>query len=640
MKRLINTLLPAAVRLSCIASLVAAILAAGCSKSETDEKGGVTVAIDGGPVIVIPQDESTDIYFTVTPASADFTYGNGNYNIKLCYAASKGTVAEAYIANVSPVGNGRYKASLADRNGNKRYQTDVCLSIIVSGKNIYYSEAFCIQNKNLQAGISSVSFLKKNNPQLDKDIYCDFDEESATFTARSTKITPAIIDAGELVATFIASGTVTVDGRRQESGVTANDFTQPLSYVSTSDGGAKKEYTVRFVNFTGLPVVYVNSSTHLTPIYRDITSKTVWKGATVSIDGNGAFDDMPVTDIQLRGRGNITWGWNKKAFNIKFEERTKVLGMPKHKRWIMLANYADITMMRNDVSFHVSELTSLAWTPHGQFVELVYNGQYSGTYYLVEQVRIDKNRVAITEMQPTDSDITGGYLVEMDFHDDPTPYQWKPSVSCRQNGIYLVKSPDENDITTAQFNYIKGYIRDFETAIMGNKLSDPDEGYRKYIDPLSFVDYWLIYEVCINHEIWNPGSVYVHKDRGGKLVAGPVWDFDYGTYNFSYSEAAPAAYSLYVKDAIWYRHLFRDPEMKALAKRRWSELKPELEKVPDYIRRKAEYLRYAAEENLRLWPMTITTNGDADLTYEQAVEKMISVWQSRMRIIDNCIERW
>lgn len=626
-----------------VAIALAAVFAltSGCSKSETESEGAaVKVAVEGDAVTVVPRGQSVEVYFTVSPADTDFRYSNGNYNVRLCYASSKASVAEVYVSETSPVGNGRYKARITDRSDGKSYRIDVCMSIIAD-KGAHYSEPFCIQNSEQKSGISAVRFLKRDNPQLDKDIFCDYDPATATFTARSAKLKPELVDASRLVASFVAEGDVTVGGKSQESGVTPNDYSQPLRYVSTAADGNKSEYTVKFVNFTGLPVVYVSSSTRRTPIDADITSKTDWKAASIRIDGNGVFDDLPATDMQLRGRGNITWGWRKKPFNMKFETRTEILGMPKHKRWIMLANYADITMLRNDVSFHVSGLTSLAWAPRGEFVELVYNGQYSGTYYLVEQVRIDKNRVAIDEMKPEDSDITGGYLVEMDFHDDTTPYQWKPLVACRQNGIYIVKSPDEDDLTEAQYNYIHDYIRNFEKAITSNKLSDPTEGYKKYIEPLSFVDYWLIYEVCINHEIWNPGSVYVHKDRGGKLVAGPIWDFDYGTFNFTYGEAAPAAYSLYVKDAIWYAHLFRDPEMKALAKRRWAELKPRLQReIPEYIRKKAEYLRYAAQENLKQWPMTVDTNGDANLTYDKAVEKMITVWETRLNIIEGCMASW
>lgn len=489
--------------------------------------------------------------------------------------------------------------------------------------------------------IRSFGFLKKDNPTLMRDISCELDKNTLTFTGRSAKLLPEKVDASALVATFEADGEVSVNGVRQESGVTVNDFTKPVTYTLLSKDGEKREYVVEFVNYTGIPIVYVNTPTGY-PLKDDITSKEEWKEATIRVDGNGAFDDLPETGLKVRGRGNITWGWDKKPFNLKFDKKAEILGMPEHKRWCMLANYADITMLRNDIAFHVSNLTSLEWAPRGRFVELVFNGKYNGTYYLTEHVRVDENRVDVHELEPGDSDITGGYLVEMDFHWDESPFQWRPTVDCRQpaNACYIVKAPDEDDITPEQFNYIKDYISEFERVIQSDKLSDPDEGYKKYIDPQSFVDYWLVFETCINHEIWNPGSVYLHKDRGGKLVAGPVWDFDFGTFNFTYEEAMPARYSLYVKDAIWYKYLFRDPDMKALAKKRWEELKPELAKVPEYIKRQGDYLRYAAAENLRLWPMTITTNGDAALTYSQAVDRLMEVWDFRMDVIDKCVAEW
>ena len=157
---------------------------------------------------------------------------------------------------------------------------------------------------------------------------------------------------------------------------------------------------------------------------------------------------------------------------------------------------------------------------------------------------------------------------------------------------------------------------------------------------MSFIDYWLVYETCINHEILNPGSVYLHKDVGGKFFAGPTWDFDYGTFNFTYYEAQPAANSLYVSGSVWYRYLFRNPKMKAMAKARWKELKPQLQQIPQYITERAEYLKYAAKENLALWPMTIQTNGDAHLSYEESITAMKRVFNERMQIIDRCMENW
>ena len=639
-----------------------AICSFGCSSSEESVTTSVEVKVVTSGIESIPQNGSIELTFTVTPPSTDFTYSNGSYNARLYYATSNGKAFEAYISDIKRVSEGRYKATITDRNNGELFQTNVRIGITLnnSSNETYYSNIFCIQNHDIEAGITTMSFLKSDNPELESDIHCSLDDKTMTFTGRSMKVRGGLIDPTKLKASFLSSGRVTVNNVVQQSGATVNDFSKPVIY-NVEDQGVRKSYTVQLINFTGLPVVYVKSSTNQQPINKDITSKELWKDATIRIEGNGLFDDLEEVPMQLRGRGNVTWNWDKKAFNIKFEEQQKVLGMKKHKRWIMLANYADITMLRNDVAYRISDLSSLEWAPKGQHVELVYNNQYSGTYYLCEQVRVDKNRVNITEL-PEAADGTKitdvapdkvGYLVEFDFHADPTPWQWVTSFHHTKFGsesIYLVKYPDENDLTTAQFEYIRGEIQNLESKLSsikeGSATTDKqiEEQYEtlinKYIDPMSFIDYWLIYEVCINHEILNPGSVYLHKDAGGKFVAGPTWDFDYGTFNFSYGEAQPARTSLYVSGAIWYRYLFRNPKMKAMAKARWEELKPQIEQMTDYITERSEYLKYAAQENYARWPMTVDTNGDSHLSYEESIKAMLRVFRDRINIIDNCMKEW
>lgn len=624
----------------CSIACLAAMVLSGCKGSDTDADIPVTVTVESSGIVSVADGSSVEVVFAVTPATTEFTFESGRYNAKLCYAATRNVPKEAYLESVRSLGGGRYAARITNRNTSETYfSIDVRIFITTNDGRTYMSGVFCLQNTEAVTGISSVSFLKEDNPQLSDDIYCTYDDADATFTVR----TPEIVDVSALVATFIASGRVSVGGVEQQSGVTPNDFTHEVTYVAEGEG-ERHEYKVRVVNFTGLPVMYISSSTGMRPIGSDITSKEEWKDATVRIDGNGVWDDLPETAVSIRGRGNITWGWEKKPFNMKFPKRTSMLGMPEHKRWVMLANYADHTMVRNSTAFYASGLTSLEWAPRSQYVELYYNGEYTGTYQLTEQVRVDENRVNIHELQPDETDITGGYLVEMDFHWDETPRKWAPTVPSKygvNSSWYIVKSPDDDVLTDGQFEYIKGYIGDFERVIMDNELrSDPEHGFRKYIEPLSFVDYWLLYEVCINHEIVNPGSVYVHKDRGGKLVAGPIWDFDYGTFNFDYYEAQPAAYSLYVKDAIWMHYLFMDADMKALAKRRWEELRPSFLQLPDFVDSCSAQLRYAAEENYSRWPMTVNDNGDAYYSYEQAVKRMQEVIMRRIAVIDECMASW
>ena len=154
----------------------------------------------------------------------------------------------------------------------------------------------------------------------------------------------------------------------------------------------------------------------------------------------------------------------------------------------------------------------------------------------------------------------------------------------------------------------------------------------------------------MNHELRNPGSVFIHKDveggvADGKLIAGPVWDFDYGTFNFEYTDAGwypehVKRYELYLEDGIWYAHLFKNAKMKALAKERWEVLKPKFETMPAYIRQRGEFLQESAKENFAVWPMATSLNYDEKLSYKDAVEKMAGVVEERIKNMDDAIKKW
>ena len=145
----------------------------------------------------------------------------------------------------------------------------------------------------------------------------------------------------------------------------------------------------------------------------------------------------------------------------------------------------DRTMMRNLVAMKVSSMTSLAWTPRCHSVELVLNGVHQGNYLLIEQVRVDKNRVNVGD---------DGYLFESDFHYD-NEIQWMDwHGRCVQfsDGIpFGIKSPDSDDITPDQIQTGKDIIARTAKAIYGSDFRDPEKGYAAYIDVDSFIDYWI-----------------------------------------------------------------------------------------------------------------------------------------------------
>ena len=412
----------------------------------------------------------------------------------------------------------------------------------------------------------------------------------------------------------------------------------PSQYFEVRSEGAGQMKPLK----TGLPVVYVDTKNGWAVI-----SKTTFVPGTIRIQGEGVYEGLEEVNCEIRGRGNTTWEWPKKPYLVKLEEKQKVFGMHKHKRWVLLANFMDRTLMRNLVSMKVASMTNLDWTPGCVPVELVLNGQHKGSYLLIEQVRVDNHRVNVTEMTKDDNAgeaVTGGYLLELDFHYD-NEVQWgDPHGGCvqwgRNGGIpFGVKYPDSDDITPQQLAYIKKYVSDTAEAIYGDDFADPEKGYAKYIDVDSFIDYWIVFEVMGNHELGNPGSVFMHKDRGGKLVAGPCWDFDWGV--LSYNTSPQAKTGLINGEAIWYARLFKDPAFKAKVKDRFQELLPELKKIPDYMDECEKLLTESAKLNFAMWnPADDASmngwqiiNGDENMTFHNAIARLKSNYKERLEVI-------
>ena len=260
---------------------------------------------------------------------------------------------------------------------------------------------------------------------------------------------------------------------------------------------------------------------------------------------------------------------------------------------------------------------------------------------------MDKNRVPVTEMTPEDNEgeaLTGGYLLELDFHYD-NEVQWKdPHGHGYQAGFeasipFGVKYPDPDDLTPSQLSYIQGFISMAAGALYGAGFADPEKGYAAYLDVDSFIDYWLVFEVMGNHELGNPGSVFFHKDRGGKLKAGPCWDFDWGI--LSYKTSPHAQTGLINLKSIWYDRLFEDPSFREKARSRFRELLPLLQTIPAYMEETREQLRPSATLNFKMWNPVLDAsmnggqivNGDEAMSFDDAVDRLITIFEERLSVI-------
>lgn len=249
---------------------------------------------------------------------------------------------------------------------------------------------------------------------------------------------------------------------------------------------------------------------------------------TVTYDGGMRIQEYPIT---VRGRGNASWGFPKKPWRFKFTDGShrmfkgsSIESPAKAKKWTLINNYGDKTLMRNCLAFEVSRRVDALYTPYCQPVDVIMNGEYKGCYQLCDQVAVDKNRVPITEMETWDNEepeLTGGYLIEVDAYASQES-SW--FASNRGNPV-TIKHPGDDDITTQQHNYIQGYFNLMESSVFASNYTDPESGYRKYLDIESFLKHFIIGEFSGNMDTY--WSTYMYKERNeDQFHVAPSWDFD------------------------------------------------------------------------------------------------------------------
>jgi hypothetical protein len=371
---------------------------------------------------------------------------------------------------------------------------------------------------------------------------------------------------------------------------------------------------------TGLPVVVIRTENKA-----EIRDKENWIPGGMRIDGIGEFDDYEGY-VFIRGRGNSTWNYPKKPYAIKLESKDGILGMAPHKRWVLLANYMDRTLLRNHVAFEIARNTGLEWTPRGVFVELVLNDVHQGNYYLCEQIRVDVNRVDIKEMKSSDVEgerVTGGYLLELDT-DFNEVNRFK---SVRRELPVMIKEPDEETLSVEQFDYIRNFVDSTEILLYDPNFAGTRE-YASRIADTAFIDWWIVMELTFNYEAQYPRSCYLYKDRSGPLMAGPVWDFDWGTFRNVTGFCA--------KDALWYAQLFEDPVFVNKVKERWERFKPAFEKMVLFMEDESNRLLRSVELNDAMWSLENAPiiNEDEDLPYNDAIYRMKLSYMNRLEWLD------
>jgi len=372
------------------------------------------------------------------------------------------------------------------------------------------------------------------------------------------------------------------------------------------------------VSYTGLPTVYIN-----TPHHASIRSKDEWmEGATIRISGasDESWNFSDVT-MSVKGRGNTTWIQPKKPYAIKLDKKKSIMGMPKSKRWVLIANYLDNSFMKNSMAFYLSRQFGMDYTVRGEFVDLVLNGKYMGLYWLGEAIKVDSNRVDIDE----DND----YLIELDNYYDET---WKFKSSVRRLP-YMIKNDDSMDVF--RLSALEDAVAELENLLYpeGEKAeAEPDSGYLSKVDIDSFIKFWFVNELMGNdNELGHPKSCFLtYTVSDGVFRAGPVWDFDWSTLHIQDNCRC--------QDTLYYDALFRSPVFKARVKELWDSYSGFIN-VDNEIEKFRAQIKVAAQSDFKLWgihrdPSFIVRDG-----FDAYVDFVKLSLNAKMEVVDDFVEQ-
>ncbi len=289
-------------------------------------------------------------------------------------------------------------------------------------------------------------------------------------------------------------------------------------------------------------------------------------------------------DIEIRGSSSQYSSKKQYGFTTRKEDgitnnNVSLLGIPSENDWILNSMVFDSALVRDYLCFNLSRQIG-EYASRTAYCEVVINGDYRGLYLLEEKIKADKNRVDIIKIDEYDinyPDVTGGYITKADKTTGGDPVAWTINDFYGNGVAFIHHRPKPDEVMMQQNNYIRDYFMSVDNKIF-NRDESPDEGYPSLIDIPSFINYMIISELASNADSYQ-FSTYFHKDRNGKLRAGPVWDsdltFNNDLYIWGFDRAKPDVWQFANGDnegARFWRNLFYESNYKCYLSKRWNEL--------------------------------------------------------------------
>jgi hypothetical protein len=390
--------------------------------------------------------------------------------------------------------------------------------------------------------------------------------------------------------------------------VTFTDVTPRTRYMfrvrsRVAPGAPSNEFSSAVVSWyvePQLPIVRIDTE-NAAPIL----DRENYVRATMSLDPNGSGFAPYSGTLGIRGRGNTTWTADKKPYRLRLDTRSPLMGIASERDWVLLANHFDKSQLRTNIAMAASRATDLPYTPTLRHVEVILNGRYDGVYVLTQHNEIGPDRVNITGMNPTDisgTQLTGGYRLEIDERLEEND---EPGFRTARNLPIVVKDPDP--ATPEQFAYIRSYVQAFEDSLFASNFKDPVNGYRRYLDTGSFADHYLVQELTRNQDHFF-SSTFFTKERGDdRFRFGPVWDFDISIGSTRGVRPIPPEGWWARTRGAWNYRIFNDEAFVGEVAARWSELRPEFERIVADIEPLGTSLRSPIDNDAARWNYTLET---------------------------------
>ncbi len=490
---------------------------------------------------------------------------------------------------------------------------------------------------------------------------------------------PGAADLSEARIWFSGTDEIRINGETFLNGSRLPGITAGTEMAIES---GKKKYTAVIMQGSSIPAVFVETASGSMSTIDKTTKYKEEGGRLTFLNPKGsAVYSGEMEHFKLRG--NTSTELDKKNYGFKLTKGANLAGLGKAKRWVLIGNCRDLTLLRNQICLSMAKYAGLPYTPDAAPVDLYLNHQYHGCYLLTEKIEVNEDRVDIFDLEkanetvnpePLESyprvgeikkykrgkykafdlpnnpeDITGGYILEYEN------YQMRyGSELCAYNTtrskIFLLKEPEI--VSVAEMEYVVRFIQGYEDAIFTDDGKNPETGkyYWEYVDFDSLVLKFMLEEISMNTD-GNGSSQYYFKPADSVstvFFAGPAWDYDATLASFSAREFQnsfldPTRLHLTTinKSNYYWPRLYALDDFRAAVKKKWAEVyAPAMriligtEKDPNgRLLSMSEYAASIAESsamNFVRWPIARGNNAKrTGLTWEKNLTFLQGILEKR-----------